>query len=86
MNYIFMVLLVVVLVFMVQFYKHQTMFYFENFDSNRFLPDWREKQIVRKNEAILRQWNHKDYLFNTITSKFGKLNFSPHENPEGVYI
>ena len=71
---------------MIQFYRHQKMFYFEEFNSSRLLPNWREKQITQKNESILRQWNHKDYMFNTLTKKFGRFNLFPKDNPDGVYI
>lgn len=86
MNYFGVVIVILLCVVIVQLYKNQTVFYLENFDSTPNYPDWREKQIIAKNERVLNDWNTKDLLFNTITSKFGRMNLNDKGDVEGVYI
>ena len=86
MNYLVIIVLILISIVIVQIYKNQTMFYLENFDSSPNYPDWREKQIVAKNNKVLNTWNHRDLMFNRITSKFGRMNLNPFNDVEGVYL
>jgi hypothetical protein len=86
MNYLGIIVAILLTIMIVQLYKNQTVFYLENFDSSPNYPDWRERQIVAKNNKVLNEWNHKDLMFNTITSKFGRLNLNPFNDVEGVYL
>ena len=86
-NYIGIIVIILLSIMIVQLYKNQTVFYLENFDSSPNYPDWRERQIVAKNNKVLNEWNHKDLMFNTITSKFGRLNLNPfNDDVEGIYL
>lgn len=86
MNYFAIIVVILLCVVVVQLYKNQTVFYLENFDSSPNYPDWREKQIIMKNKKVLNDWNHKDLLFNTITSKFGRMNLNYSDDVEGIYV
>ena len=89
-TFVLSVCLIVLGMIVVQLYQQYTIYSIESFDSLRTDPDWRERNIIRKNQKTLKYWNLKDTLLNAMGDKFStlnsKINTGMSSVPEGVYI
>lgn len=82
-TFIIILLLFLLSSVMVQMYTKYNVYNIESFGSHKNIPDWREKNILQKNDKVYKDWIKRDDMIKVFGDKLNNL-FQFYI--DGVYI